>query len=123
PRARAGRVDRHLGRLAVAPHALARLPPRLEARAPLLRLPGGVVADAQALALRLARVDPRLEVGGRQVGEGEGEVAQVALGVDGQDGDAVDGRLLDQAHAEAGLAAAGHAHDDGVGGEVAGVVQ
>ncbi len=37
------------------------------------------------------------------------------------DGDAVDGGLLEEADAETGLAAAGHAHAQGVGGQVAGV--
>ena len=63
------------------------------------------------------------EVGGAARGEVEGEVAEVAFGVDGDDGDAVQRGFFEQGDAEAGFAGAGHADDDGVGGEVGGVVE
>ena len=62
------------------------------------------------------------ELVGRQAGEAQGQVGHVALGVDDQRRDAGAERLLEQHHAEAGLARPGHAHDDPVRGEVGGVV-
>ena len=58
-----------------------------------------------------------------QLGKGEQQVAEVALGIDGDDRDAVDGGFFEQRQAEARLAAAGHADAHGVGGEVLGVVR
>ena len=63
------------------------------------------------------------KVGGAARGEVEGEVAEVAFGVDGDDGDAVQRGFFEQGDAEAGFAGAGHADDDGVGGEVGSVVE
>ena len=116
-------VDRHLAGVAEAGDALAVLVPVGQ---PLLPGGGGLGCEllhGEPLTLGVGGVDPGLEVGRGQVGEGEGEVGQVALGVDGQGGDAVDGRLLEETDAEAGLAAAGHAHAEAVGGEVLGVVE
>src|SRR5262249_29760832 len=47
---------------------------------------------------------------------------EIALGVDDHGGNAVDGGFLQEADAQAGLARAGHADDDTVRGQVAGVV-
>ena len=44
-----------------------------------------------------------------EIGKGQQQVAEVALGVDRDRGDAVDRRFLEQRDAQAGLAAAGHA--------------
>ena len=63
------------------------------------------------------------KVGGAARGEVQGEVAEVAFGVDGDDGDAVQRGFFEQGDAEAGFAGAGHADDDGVGGEVGCVVE
>src|SRR5690606_23697058 len=90
---------------------------------PVLRLLGRVTGRVGARLLRFAGVDPRLEVFGPQLREGEGQVAEVTLGVDGQDWHPVNGGFLDEADAQPGLAAAGHADDDCVGGQVAGVVE
>jgi hypothetical protein len=79
----------------------------------------------QALRPELGRVrtggavpGPRLEVCGGEIGEREHQIPQVALRVDDQGGHVIEERLLQQHHAEAGLARAGHAHDHAVGGEV-----
>ena len=53
-----------------------------------------------------------------QLGEGQQQVGQVALGVDDDGRHAVDGRLLEQVDAQAGLAAAGHADKHGMGDQV-----
>ena len=71
----------------------------------------------------LLLVHPGQEVLRGQIREGEQQVGQIALGVDGDHRDVVDQRLLQQAERQAGLAAAGHADDDGVGGQVLGVIQ
>ena len=90
---------------------------------PQFRLLAGVVVGRDALARGVVLVDPGPEVGRAQLGEGQHQVAQVALGIDDDGRDAVEGRLFEQADAEARLAAAGHAHADGVGHEVLGVVE
>ena len=56
-------------------------------------------------------------------GEGEQEVREITLGIDEDGRDAVDRRFLDQGQAEAGLAAAGHAHADRVGDQIPRVVE
>ena len=48
---------------------------------------------------------------------------EIALGIDGEHREAVDGRLLDERDAQAGLAAAGHADADGVRDQVRRVVE
>ena len=60
---------------------------------------------------------------GRSCGKVSSRFAEVALGIDHDGGDAVDRRLLEQADAEPGLAAARHADADGVRDEVSRVVQ
>ena len=82
-----------------------------------------VLLDAQALALRFARIDPRQELGRFQVRKRQQQVAEVALGIDADRRDAVDAGLFEQRQAQAGLAAAGHADADGVRGEIARVVE
>ena len=89
---------------------------------PTLRELLGVVIHAEVARPRVVGVEPLGEITRREVGELKQEVRQVALGVDDDGGDAVDGRLLEQRDAQAGLARAGHADDDAVGREVAGVV-
>src|SRR4030095_5511145 len=86
-----------------------------------LGLREGVGSDA--LSPRVVLVDPGPEVGGPQLGESEEEVAEVALGIDHQAGDAVERRLLEEAQAEAGLSAARHAHAYRMGHEILGVVE
>ena len=64
--------------------------------APALRLLRGEGVGRQPGAARLVLVDPRAEVLGGEVRERQQQVAEVALRVDGDDRDAVDGRFLDQ---------------------------
>src|SRR5262249_53930016 len=78
-----------------------------------------LLAERAAGAPRLVRVDPGLEVRRPELREGEREVPEIALRVDGDGGDAVDRGLLEERDPEPGLAAAGHADADRVGREVA----
>jgi hypothetical protein len=82
-----------------------------------------VVGGLEALLPRVVLVDPRQEILGTQLGEGEHQIGEVALGIDDEGGDAVDRSLLEQGEAEAGLAAARHAHAHRVGDQVLRVVQ
>ncbi len=59
--------------------------------------------------------------GGVEVLEQQEQVAEIALGVDGEDGHALEQQLLDEGDGEAGLAGAGHADDEAVGHEVGGL--
>jgi len=51
------------------------------------------------------------------------QVGEVAFGIDDDRGDALDGSLLQQADAQARLARAGHAGDDGMCGEICRVIE
>ena len=75
------------------------------------------------MSLRLAGIDPRREVGGSEVRKRQEQVAEIALGIDGQHRDTVDGCLFDQRDPEPGLPAAGHADADGVRQQIARVVE
>ena len=77
----------------------------------------------EPLPRRLVGIDPGREVLGAQLGKGEQQVGEVALGIDGDRRDAVDRRLFEQRQAQAGLAAAGHADADGVRRQVLRVVE
>ena len=57
------------------------------------------------------------------MGKAQGQIGQVALGVDGQDRNVVDERLFEQADTKTGFSAAGHSDDDGMGGEVLCIVE
>ncbi len=84
---------------------------------------GGFVVRRDIFARRLGLVDPGPEVPGQQVRKRQRDVAQVTFRVDGDDRDAVQRRLLNEAQTEARLARARHAHDERVAREVLGVVQ
>ena len=116
-RATARRVDRHVDRLVQTADPLGRLPAGGESVGPLLRRPFGKLLDRDPVALRGVGFDPRQEVGRRESWKREEHVGEVALGVDDERGNAVDRRLLDEVDEQTRLAAAGHAHADGVGGE------
>ncbi len=120
---RAGRVDVHDGRVTQALNALAVLAPLLESLAPGRCGCRRELVDALALARGFAGVDPGLEVFRPQLRKGQCEVGDVAFRVDDDGGNAVDRGLLEQRHAEAGLAAAGHADADRMRRQVARVVQ
>ncbi len=123
PRLAPRRVDDEIRRVAQPRNAAAVLAPLGQALLPQLGLLPRVVLDAHALPPRVFGIDPRREVLGPKLGEREHEVAQVALRVDDDRRDPVDGRLLEQRQAQAGLAAPRHADADGVGDEVARVVE
>jgi len=67
--------------------------------------------------------DPRREVLGREPRKCEQHVPEVALRIDDDRWNAVDRGLFEERDREPGLAAPGHADDDGVGRQVARVVE
>ena len=119
----AGRVDGELGGVAEALDPGAVLPRLRKPLPPGLRLLRGKRVGRHPGAPRLVLVDPGPEILRGEPGERQEQVAQVALRIDGDDRHAVDGRFLDQAQAESGLAAARHADAEGMGHQVARVVQ
>jgi hypothetical protein len=50
------------------------------------------------------------------------QVGQVALGIDDDGGNAVQGGFFQQANAQASLAGAGHTRHHGMGGQISGVI-
>ena len=114
----AGGVDRDLElRLELGHLGLGDTPGR-KALLPHRGLLGGEGGDTGFLGQRW--VDPRFELGAGQAGEDQRQVRQVALGIDEQARDAGVEAFLDKAHAQAGLARAGHAHDEAVGHQIIG---
>ena len=114
----AGRVERHVGGVAQRLDPLGADTGSLQAAPPelcgLLRvLVGGLTCLAGGRF-----VDPGPEARGREVGEGEGEVAHVTLRVEDQGRDPLRERLFEQHDPESGLAGAGHPDDHGVRGQV-----
>ena len=122
-RAAARRVEGEIRRGAQPPDAFAVLIPTGQALAPKLGLLRGELGHGHALLLRVVLVDPGREILRAQLGKRQHQVAEVALGINDDGRDAVDGGLLDDVEAEAGLAAAGHAHDQTVRDQVLGVVE
>ena len=80
-------------------------------------------SGVDALRVWLRRRRSRGEILGRELRKREQQIAEIALGIDDDRGDAVDGRFFEQRQAEARLAAAGHADADGVRGQVLRVVE
>ena len=78
---------------------------------------------AHAFACCLSRIDPRLEIGWREVGKCQQQIAEIAFRIDTDGRHAVDGGFFEQREAQPGLAAAGHAHADRVSGQVPGIVE
>ena len=99
------------------------LPPVREAGGPGLRLFRGELVFGQPGAAGIVFVDPGTELGGRQPGKRQQQVAEIAFRIDRNHRHAVDRGFLDEAEAQAGLAAAGHADADRVRDQVAGVVE
>ncbi len=81
-----------------------------------------VGVHGQILHAGVVGVEPVGKTLRRQVGELQQQIREVALGVDHHCRHAVDGGLFEQRDRQAGLARAGHADDDAVRGQVAGVV-
>ncbi len=119
-RRRARRVDGEADRVPQRLDAVGRDAPAGQAVLPGAGLLLGERVRCEPGLLRVPVVDPGAEVGRGQVGERQAEVGEVALGVDQQAGHAGGQRLLDEHHAEPGLAGPGHAHDHAVGREIAG---
>ena len=72
---------------------------------------------------RLVLGDPRTEFVGRQVRKRQQQVGDVTLRIDRDRRNAVDRRFLEQRQAQPRLAAARHAETDGMGHEIAGIVE
>ena len=122
PRLGAGGVDGEVGRVFERLDAVGAFFP---ARQPVAPVGGGLdgeIVHRHPLARGVVGVDPGLEILGPQVGEGEQQVGDVAFGVDDDRGHPIERGLFEQIDAEAGLAAAGHADTDRMGGQVARVV-
>ena len=117
-RVAAGRVDRHIDGLAQFFDAVGALAPIAKAFLPSCGLRHGVIIWRLAFATRFVLIDPRAELLSAEIGEGEQRIAEIALGVDGDDRNAVDGRFFEQREAQAGLAGAGHAEHHAVRDEV-----
>ena len=75
------------------------------------------------MALRFAGIDPRREVCRARLGNVRRRFSEIALRVDGQTGMPSIAASSMSVMPEPGLAAAGHADADGVGQEIAGVVE
>lgn len=84
---------------------------------------GGGLFNGFSGAASEVGVDPGLEVGGGEGGEVKEGVGDVAFGVNHEGGDALEGGFFKQADAQPGFTGASHADDNGVGGEVGGVVE
>src|SRR6185436_1331482 len=98
------RVDSHVRRGAQARYARGLLVPLGQALLPALGRLRRQVADTQALALCLTRVDPWLEIGRRELREGEHQVAEVALRIDADRRYSIDGGFFEQRQAQPRLA-------------------
>ena len=123
PRRAARGVDGEVRGIPEPADPLAALPPLGEPRLPQLGLLGSVGLEGQPLPLGVPLVDPRGEVLRSEVREGEQQVGEVPLRVDGDRRDPVDQRLFQEREAEPGLAAPRHPDADRVGDQVLGVVE
>jgi hypothetical protein len=83
----------------------------------------GVRSRGQPLPSRFFDVDPRREIFSLGARKAEQQIRDVTLRVDHDRRYAVDGRLFEQADAQTGLAAAGHAHAQRVRRQMSRVVQ
>ena len=94
-----------------------------ESGLPQCRLFCGSRIGCRTVRARARGAHPRTEVRGRQIGKRQQEIREIALGVDGEDRDAVDRRFLDQGDAKSSLSAPGHPHADGVREQILRIVQ
>ena len=122
-RGAARRVDREIGRLAQPRNTGAVLSPVAQPLFPARRLVGCEVRARLPRPLGFLAVDPGLEIRARERREGQEQVGEVTFRVDDDGGYAVDRGFFDESDAEAGLAAARHADDQGVRDQVPRVVE
>ncbi len=121
--AAARRVDGDLGRGLEAGDARAVLVPIGQAGLPAVGFLRSESLGGELPGAGFVGVHPRLELLRRQAGEGQHQVREIALRVDGEHRQAVDGGFFDERDAETGLAAAGHADADGVRQQIRRVVE
>lgn len=119
----AGSVDVELGRRSQPGNPLGALPPPGQTFPPRFGHLLCVRIQRQVPPLGLIGAEPGAKVGRAQFGEGEQQVGEISLGVNHYPRDAVQGGLLQEANPQASLSASGHAHADGVSGQVAGLQQ
>ena len=122
-RAAAGRVDCKLGRRLKPLDTLTALPPLLQAFAPQVGLFRRKLLRFHPLASRIVFVDPGLKIFRPEIRKLQQEIADVALGIDYERRNTVDGRFLEQIDAKSRLAAAGHSDANGVRYQVPAVIQ
>ena len=117
---RAGRVDRDVRRVLQGLQALGADAVRREPLAPDRRLLLRVRRRAERpAACASASLTQGRKLAGGEVGEDERQVRHVALRIEDERRDPRQEGLLEQDDGEAGLAGAGHAHDDAVRRQVA----
>lgn len=120
---RAGGVDGEVGGVGELLEAFLGDVPLGEAFFPEVGGFGGGLLRSFAGAAGEVGVDPGLEVGGGEAREVEEGVGDVAFGVNHEGREALEGGFFEEPDTQAGFAGAGHADDDGMGGEVGGVVE
>ena len=123
PGVAAGGVDNELRRIPKPPYARPVLPPLGQPVAPQDGLLFRVLGGAQPLLAGIVFINPGQKVLRFQFREGEQEIGQIPFRIDYDGGDGIYGRLLEQADAQAGLAAAGHADTDRMRQQVLRVIQ
>jgi len=117
-RGRTGRVDANLGLILELGHPGGRHVPGGQAVPPLFRRGRGHLLDRLAFAAGDGRRNPGRQVPVGQFRKVEAQVGQISLGVQHQHGNTRQQHLLEHDQGEPGLAAAGHADDQAVGGEI-----
>ncbi len=116
-------VDGEVGGLSKSGDALSGLTPFGQTLTPACRFAFGKRLWRKTLHAGFVDVHPRGKLRCLQIGEGEQQVREVAFRVDDQHREAVNRRLLNDPDAQAGLAAAGHPENHGVGDEIGRVVE
>ena len=118
-----GSIDGEIGAIAELLDARAVLRPVRQALAPEVGLLRGEGVGGHGFVAGVFLVDPGTEIFGAQGGEGEQQVREIALGVDEDGGNTVEGGLFEQAETEAGLSASRHADADRVRHQIFRVVE
>ncbi len=118
-----GGVDGEFGRIFQLLQSLWADPPLLQTPGPGTGYLLGILIGAQPFAPGIIQIDPGAKLCGGQFGEGQKQIGHIALGVNDNGRDALQGCFLQKVNAQPRLAAAGHAHTDGVGGQVPALVE